>query len=283
MKILVAGASGVIGRVLIPMLVQKGHEVIGLIRNPEHAESLMKAGASFVLADVYDRKNLFSVLAETSPEIVIHQLTSLQAMDPSANARIRVEGTRNLVDASLAAGVRRMISQSITMTYAPGEGPATEDCPLDFEALEPQLTSVNGVHALEKTTAEMLEYVILRYGVLYGEGTWYDSNGFFAEQVRLGNLPANDGVTSFVHTEDAAFAAVLALEWPTGTYNIVDSDPAAGTEWVPVYAKSLNAPEPKRMPGSMRGERGALNAKALRNGWSPRFASWREGFPKTLH
>ncbi|WP_306795384.1 NAD(P)-dependent oxidoreductase, partial [Cohnella sp. GbtcB17] len=110
------------------MLVQKGHEVIGLIRNPEHAESLKKAGALSVQADVYDRKSLFSVLAETSPEVVIHQLTSLQAMDPTANARIRVEGTRNLVDASLAVGVRRMIAQSITMTYAPGEGPATEDC-----------------------------------------------------------------------------------------------------------------------------------------------------------
>lgn len=283
MKILVAGANGVIGRILIPMLVQKGHEVIGLIRNPEHAENIEKAGASFVLADVYDRKNLFRVLAETSPEVVIHQLTSLQTLDVSANVRVRVEGTRNLVDASLAAGVRRMIAQSITMTYAPGEGPATEDCPLDFEASEPQLTSVHGVHALETTTAEMPEHVILRYGVLYGEGTWYGSNGLFAEQVRMGNLPATDGVTSFVHTEDAAVAAVLALEWPTGTYNIVDSDPAAGTEWVPVYAKALYAPEPKTIPGSVRGERGALNEKAIRNGWSPRFASWREGFPQTLH
>jgi nucleoside-diphosphate-sugar epimerase len=282
MKILVAGASGVIGRLLIPMLVQKGHEVIGLIRNPEQAESLKKAGASFVQADVYDRKNLFRVLAETSPEVVIHQLTSLQAMDLDANARIRVEGTRNLVDASLAAGVRRMISQSITMTYAPGEGPATEDCPLDFEAPEPRLTSVSAVHALETTTAEMPEHAILRYGVLYGEGTWYDSNGLFAEQARLGNLPATDGIASFVHTEDAAVAAVLALEWPSGIYNIVDSDPAAGTEWVPVYAKALNAPEPKTVPGSVRGERGALNEKALRNGWSPRFASWRIGFPQTL-
>jgi nucleoside-diphosphate-sugar epimerase len=283
MKILVAGANGVIGRILIPMLVQKGYEVIGLIRNPEHAENIEKAGASFVQADVYDRKNLFRVLAETSPEVVIHQLTSLQTLDVSANVRVRVEGTRNLVDASLAAGVRRMIAQSITMTYAPGEGPATEDCPLDFEAQEPQLSSVHGVHALETTTAEMPEHVILRYGVLYGEGTWYGSNGLFAEQVRMGNLPATDGVTSFVHTEDAAGAAVLALEWPTGTYNIVDSDPAAGTEWVPVYAQALYAPEPKTTPGSVRGERGANNAKALRNGWSPRFASWREGFPQTLH
>lgn len=282
MKILVAGASGVIGRSLIPLLVEKGHEVVGLIRNPAQATKLQEVGASFVQADVFDREALFQALAEASPEIVIHQLTALQTLDTAANARIRTEGTRNLVDASLAAGVRRMIAQSITMTYAPGEGPATEECPLDLEAPEPQLTSVRGVQALETTVAEMPEAVILRYAVLYGEGTWYASNGLFAEQARLGKLPATKGVTSFVHTEDAAAAAVLALDWTPGIYNIADNEPAPGTQWVPVYAEALQAPKPRTESGSARGERGASNAKALRAGWQPRFASWREGFPATL-
>ncbi|OWA33486.1 dTDP-glucose 4,6-dehydratase [Saccharibacillus sp. O16] len=282
MKILVAGASGVIGRSLVPLLIQEGHDVIGLIRRPEQKAVLKEVGASAVQADVLDRTALFSALAEASPDVVIHQLTALQSMDGAANARLRTEGTRNLVDASLAVGVRRMIAQSITMNYAPGEGLASEDSPLDVEAPEPRLTSVRGVQALESTAAEMPESVILRYGVLYGAGTWYAQDGVFAEEARLGRLPATDGVTSFVHTEDAAAAAVLALNWTSGTYNIVDHDPAPGTAWVPVYADLLGAPAPKYVPGPTRGERGATNDKAVQSGWRPRFASWREGFAAVL-
>jgi nucleoside-diphosphate-sugar epimerase len=282
MNILVAGASGVIGRSLIPMLVREGHNVTGLIRNPEQAALMKKAGASSVQADVYDRDALFRALAEVSPEVVIHQLTSLQFLDLTDNARIREEGTRNLVDAAQAVGVRRMIAQSISWAYAPGDGPATENCPLDLEAPAPRLTTVQGVHALESAAAEMPEHVILRYGLLYGEGTWYAADGLITKQVLKGNIPATDGVSSFVYTEDAAAAAVLALDWPPGAYNIVDSEPAVGTEWLRCYADCLGAPEPKAKPGVARGERGALNAKALRHGWKPRFASWRTGFRYTL-
>lgn len=281
-NILVAGASGVVGRLLVPMLVQEGHRVTGLIRNPAHAAALEKAGASYVQADAYDREALFEALARVSPDAVMHQLTALQTVNMADNARIREEGTRNLVDASLAAGVRRMIAQSVSWAYAPGEGPATEECPLDLEASAPRLVTVQGVHALETAAAELPEHVILRYGLLYGAGTWYAPNGLMAEQARRGALAATDGVSSFVHAEDAAAAAVLALGWPSGSYNIVDGDPAAGADWLPVYADCLGAPEPRREPGSARGERGARNAKALRTGWQPRFASWREGFPHTL-
>ncbi|MFH5183545.1 NAD-dependent epimerase/dehydratase family protein [Paenibacillus sp. TAB 01] len=282
MKIAVAGASGVIGRLLIPMLVQAGHEVTGIIRNPEHADKIKEAGASFVQADVYDRETLIRVLAEASPEVVIHQLTSLQARNFADNARIRKEGTRNLVDASLAAGVHRMIAQSISWTYSPREGPAAEDCPLDLEAPAPRRATVLGVHALEVAAAEMPEHVILRYGLLYGGGTWYAPDGLIAEQVRRGEIAAADGVSSFVYTEDAAAAAVSALDWPSGAYNIVDNEPAAGTEWLPFYADCLGAPKPRIETGSARGERGARNEKALRHGWKPKFTSWREGFRHTL-
>lgn len=282
MRIFVAGSSGAIGRPLIPMLVAAGHEVTGLIRRPEQASALEKAGAAFALADVFDRGALFEALAEAKPEVVIHQLTALQGINMADNARIRKEGTRHLVDASRAVGVRRMIAQSISWAYAPGEGLAAEDCPLDLDAPEPRLQTVQGVHALESAVKEMPEHVLLRYGLLYGSGTWYAPDGLMAERVRGGKLTATDGISSFVHIEDAAAAAVLALNWPSGAYNIVDSDPASGTAWLRFYADCLGAPAPRTENGGARGERGATNAKALRNGWEPKFASWREGFRQTL-
>ncbi|MBO7743033.1 NAD(P)-dependent oxidoreductase [Paenibacillus sp. MWE-103] len=282
MRVFVAGSSGAVGRALIPMLVAAGHEVTGLVRRPEQAAALREAGAAYALADVFDRGALFAAVAEAAPEAVIHQLTALQGVNMADNARIRIEGTRNLVDASRAAGARRMIAQSISWAYAPGEGPAAEDCPLDLGAPAPRLQTVQGVHALETAAAEMPEHVLLRYGLLYGEGTWYAPNGLMAEQARAGKLTATDGVSSFVHIADAAAAAVLALNWTSGAYNVVDGDPAPGTAWLRAFAECLGAPAPRTETGSARGERGATNAKALRHGWKPGFASWREGFRYTL-
>ncbi|MDG0794852.1 NAD(P)-dependent oxidoreductase [Cohnella ginsengisoli] len=282
MKIAVAGATGAIGKSLIPLLVAAGHEVTGFTRHAASAARLEAQDAKAAVLDIFDREAVFAAIREAEPETVIHQLTSLGERDFASNTRIRTTGTRHLVDAALAAGVRRMIAQSISWAYAPGEGTATEEEPLDLDAPAPRSGTIQGVRALETAASEMPEAVILRYGLFYGPGTWYAKDGYMADEVRRGALPATDGVASFVHVEDAASAALLALGWPSGAVNVVDDRPAPGGEWLPHYAALLGAPAPERQPGAARGERGAANAKAKRLGWQPRFADWRDGFAATL-
>ncbi len=283
MKILVAGATGVIGRALLPMLVREGHEVIGMTRSDASKSLISEVGAAPLVADALDRESIMAALREARPDVVIHQLTSLSNYNVEDNARIRTIGTRNLVDASQAVGVRRMVAQSISWCYVPGNDPAAEEIPLDLEAPQPRKTTVDGVAALELAAAEMPEYVILRCGLLYGPGTWYDRNGLMAGKVRRKELKATEGVTSFLHVEDAARAAVAALAWPNGPVNVVDDEPAPGTEWLPLYAEAIGAPEPDIREGSGRGERGAANAKARKvYGWKPLYPTWREGFPASL-
>ncbi|NIK67258.1 NAD(P)-dependent oxidoreductase [Paenibacillus sp. BK720] len=283
MKIVVAGAAGVVGRLLLPMLTEAGHEVMGLTRSASKLKQIEQSGAAAVVADVYDRDRLSELLADYRPDVVIHQLTALSEWNLADNARIRMEGTRNLVDAALAAEVQRMIVQSISWAYEPGESVATEKDRLDEEAPLPRKISVDGVIAMERAAAEMPHSVILRYGALYGPGTFYDGdNGMFAGQVKLGKVPATDGRTSFLHIEDAARAALQALAWPAGPVNIVDDEPVEGKIWLPLYAKSLGAPEPVVQDGMNRGERGASNEKAKQQyGWTPKYPSWRDQLLRT--
>ncbi len=282
MKILVAGATGVIGRLLIAQLVQADHEVIGMTHHRSNTKLIEERGATAWVADAFDREAIFSAIHQTRPEVVIHQLTSLREQSSAENAKIRIEGTRNLVDASRAAGVRRMIAQSISWAYEPGQAPATEDVPLDVDASQPRRTTIGGIMALERAVAEIPEWIILRYGTLYGPGTWYDRDGTIAERVRRKEMIATEGVSSFLHVEDAARAALLALEWPSGPVNIVDDEPASGSLWLPAYASAIGAPSPTIQAGSNRGERGASNEKArIQYGWTPLYPSWRDGF-KTL-
>jgi nucleoside-diphosphate-sugar epimerase len=285
MKIFLAGASGVIGRRLIPLLVASGHEVIGTTRHASKAALLQNLGATPRVVDVFDRDGLAVVMREAQPDIVIHQLTDLSdkdfaSNDFSATARIREIGTRNLVDAARAVGVGRIIAQSIAAwVYSPGEGPADENVPLDSEAPLPTRDIVKGVLALERAVAEIERWVVLRYGSLYGPGTVYAPDGLMADLVRRGQVPADDGITSFLHVDDAARAALLALDWPQGVVNVVDDEPAKGTEWLPVYAATLGAPVPSIAAGQARPTRGASNAKARHIlHWSPLYPSWREGF-----
>ncbi|MFS0836507.1 NAD-dependent epimerase/dehydratase family protein [Paenibacillus sp. 1P03SA] len=283
MKIFVAGATGVIGRSLLPLLIKEGHTVYAMVRGKAGKEAVLAQGAVPVEADVFDRDELIAQLRRAEAEVVIHQLTALSGYNLEENARIRKQGTRNLVDAAREAGTGKMIAQSISWMYEPGDGPAGEDVPLDLEAPEPRKTTVDGVAALERAAAEMPEFVILRYGLLYGPGTWYARDGAVADKVRGREVRATEGVTSFLHVEDAARAALAALEWPSGAVNIVDDEPAPGTLWLPAYASALGAPEPEFQPGRSRGERGASNAKARRDyGWEPVYPSWREGFKTSL-
>ena len=284
MKILLVGAAGVIGRRLIPLLIASGHEVIGTTRTAEKGRTLQGLGASPVLVDVFDRERLFTVVREGQPDVIIHQLTDLSSMDLAANTRVRQVGTRNLVDAAKNAGVRQLIAQSIAWIYEPGEEPADESVPLDLAASQPRLATVEGVRDLELAVGEMEWGVVLRYGLLYGPGTWYAPNGSIAEQVRRGKVVADEGVTSFLHVDDAARATLLALDWPQGTVNVVDDEPAAGTVWLPAYADALAAPPVPVSADRPRGARGATNAKARRLlNWQPIYPSWREGFIRSIH
>jgi nucleoside-diphosphate-sugar epimerase len=282
MKIFVAGAAGVIGRLLLPKLLQEGHEVVGLTHKEENRVLIENCGAEAVIADVFDREAIFASFRSTQPEVVIHQLTSLSQRNFSDNSRIRIEGTRNIVDASLAIGVEQMIAQSISWAYEAGEEPATEKTPLDVKASGPRKKTIEGISSLEKAVAEIPNHVILRYGMLYGQGTWYDTNGYMAEELRQGRVTATDAVTSFLHVEDAANAAVLALNWPSGPVNIVDDEPAKGVDWLSIYSEAIGAPSPIVQEGRAGWERGASNTKArMEYKWNPLYSSWRSGFARS--
>jgi nucleoside-diphosphate-sugar epimerase len=220
----------------------------------------------------------------------------------AGNDRIREEGTRNLVDAARTAGTRRIVAQSIAFAYGPVGGLKTEDDPLFDDAPWPFSRSVNALHALENavTRTEGIEGLVLRYGFFYGPGSSYAPDGFLAGEVRKRRFPIigkGAGVFSLIHVDDAAAATVAAAErGAPGIYNIVDDDPAPVREWLPAYAEALGAKRPFRIPKLIArfvaGEyttqmatelRGASNERAKRElGWSPRYASWRQGFREAL-
>ncbi len=285
MRVLVAGATGAVGRLLVPLLVAAGHEVTGTSRTPAGIERIERLGARGVRADALDADGLRHVVRAAAPQAVVHQLTDLSGADGAANGRLRREGTRNLVEAAKAAGVGRIVAQSISWAYAPGDGPAAESAPLDATTARPRAGSVAGIRALEEAAAELGTAVLLRYGLLYGPGTWYAPGGAFAAALSgdptarfLGSTAANDAVSSFVHVADAAGAALAALDWPGGPVNIVDDEPAPAHEWVPALAKALDLPAPAPVPGRQEWERGALNTLARDRGWRPEWPTWRTGF-----
>jgi nucleoside-diphosphate-sugar epimerase len=281
MKVFLAGATGVIGRNLIPRLVGGGHEVVGMISDAGKSDLVGSLGARPAVVDVFDRDGLKAAFQAASPDAVIDQLTSLYGGDYAANNRVRTEGTRNIVDAAELAGTSVMVAQSYCV-YAPGAGLADESDPLDVNS--PVFgAAAAALVALEGMISGTPHGVILRYGNLYGPGTAYAADGPVAAQVRRGELPANADVTSFVHVDDAAQAALQALGWAAGTLNIVDDAPAAATDWLPAYAAAIGAPPPPVMPGTGAPLRGAANSRARTEfGWEPMHPSWRDGFRTAL-
>ena len=311
MRVFLAGATGVIGRRLLPLLVDAGHEVTAMTRREERAAGLREMGATPVFADVFDAQGLRAAVDAARPEVVLHELTDLPAalnprkMDEqtAGNDRIRVEGTRNLVAAALAAGARRLVAQSVAFAYPPaGAGLKTEADPLWDDAPPPWSRSVRALRELERTVTqtEGIEGVALRYGFFYGPGSAYARDGFQAREVGRRRFPIvgkGTGVFSFIHVDDAAAATVAAMErGAPGIYNVVDDEPAAVREWLPVYADALGARPPRRVPawlarlvagaqaaGMATQLRGASNAKAKAElGWQPGYASWRQGFREAL-
>jgi nucleoside-diphosphate-sugar epimerase len=221
--VIVAGATGVIGRQLVPLLVEAGHRVLGTTRKPERAGDLAAAGAEPVLLDVFDAAAVGAAFARIRPEVLIHQLTDLpHDLNPAAmpegvvrNARVRSEGTSNLMRAARVAGVRRAIAQSIAWLYAPGPQPHGEEDPLGV-AEDASRVTLDGVLALEQAMlhAAPVEGFVLRYGQLYGPGT----------------INADAKGACPVHVEAAAHAALLAIEkGRPGIYNIADDNPFVAT------------------------------------------------------
>jgi nucleoside-diphosphate-sugar epimerase len=309
MRVFLAGATGVIGRTLVPMLRAGGHEVVGMIRSPERAEELRALGAEAAIADALDAPAVRSAVDQARPEAVIHQLTSLpRRIDPrkierdfALNDRLRSEGTRNLVDAARAAGVRRIVAQSIAFAYAPGPAGTVhgEGDPLYLDAPRPFARSANAIADLERAVLGA-DGVVLRYGYFYGPGSSIARAGSVGEDIARRRLPivgGGRGVWSFIHVDDAARATVAALTaGASGPYNIVDDDPAPVSEWVPALARALGAPRPLRVPAflarplagsygvmTMTRAQGASNELARRElGWQPAHPSWREGFQSAL-
>jgi nucleoside-diphosphate-sugar epimerase len=271
MRVFLAGGSGVIGRRLIPSLAAAGHEVVATTRRPESVDDLRSLGATGVVADAYDAPGLAAAVADAAPDVVLHELTDLAEYDTDANARLRREGTANLVAAARAAGVERMIVQSIAWVFPDADAPATEDDPI---------VPGTAVDDMERLVRSLPHAAVLRYGMLYGPGTWYAPGGRMALAVAAGRLPATPAITAFVHIDDVVTATVQSLEWPDGVYHVVDDEPAPGTVWLPAYAASIGAPPPPVGPLPDGAPRGRLisNAKARAAGWTPRFPSWRTGF-----
>lgn len=221
-RIFLAGATGAVGRRLVPLLVQAGHLVWGTTRSASKAAEMEAAGANAVIVDVFDAEALAAATLEIRPEIVIHQLTDLpKDLDPAQmgeaivrNARIRDEGTRNLIEAAKRAGATRLIAQSIAWAYAPGPLPHREQDPLDAAAEGPRAISMNGVIALERQVLEApMDAIVLRYGQFYGPDT-----GFAAPK---------PGAS--VHVDAAAHAALLAVDCSTGIYNIAEPNDQVST------------------------------------------------------
>jgi nucleoside-diphosphate-sugar epimerase len=314
MKVFVAGATGALGRQLVPRLVANGHHVIGMTRTETKRDLLRRLGAEPVVADALDADAVGRAVGEAEPDVIVDQLT---AIPPAINMRrfdrefaltnrLRTEGTDHLLSAGRAMGVKRFVAQSNgAMPYARTGGPIKhEDAPLDPDPPAAGREGLAAIRHLEAavTGARWTEGLVLRYGWFYGPGTSIalDPPGSQIELLRKRQLPivgGGTGVWSFVHIEDAATATVLAVEGgPAGIYNIVDDEPARVSEFLPVLAAAVGAKRPLRVPRwlgrlaagemavmAMTEIRGASNDRAKSElGWQLRYPSWREGFAEGL-
>jgi len=293
----------------VAALVSAGHEVIGMTRSSERAGALRALGAEPAIAEALDAAAVRAAVAAARPQAVVHQLTSLpRRIDPRKmkrdfllNDRLRGEGTRHLVEAASAAGVERIVAQSIAFAYAPGPPGTvhTEQDPLFLDAPQPFARSVKAVDELERAVLGA-GGLVLRYGYFYGPGSSISPTGSIGEDVARRRMPivgGGRGVWSFIHVDDAAAAAVAALTaGDPGAYNVVDDEPAPVGEWIPALARALGAPRPLRVPAllarpiagsygviTMTRAQGASNALAERAlGWTPAHPSWRQGFSNGL-
>jgi len=305
--VFVAGATGAMGKQLVPRLLSAGHEVVAMTRSESKREALRELGATAVVADALEAEHVADAVGRAQPEVIVHQLTAIGGMDLrhfdrdfAATNRLRTDGTDHLLAAGRSVGVRRFVAQSYAAwPYARTGGRVkSEEEPLDPNPAREMRESLAAIQHLEAavTGADWTEGIVLRYGAFYGPGTGMSPGGEQFEMVRKRKFPLvgdGGGVWSFVHIADAAEATVAAVErGKPGIYNVVDDDPAPVADWLPALAKELGAPKPLPLPRfvgrlfageagavMMTDIRGASNAKAKRElGWEPRHPTWREGF-----
>lgn len=311
MRIFVAGASGVLGRSLVPKLVAAGHQVTGLMRSPGKKRLIEQLGAEAAVADGLDAAAIRDAVAEARPDVIIHEMTDLSGADMrhfartfASSNRLRTEGTDHLLAAAREAGVRRVIAQSYCgWPYARmGDPVKTEADPLDVDPPSEMRATLDAIQHVEQgvSTSDNPEGVVLRYGTFYGPGTGMLDGGVL-DQVRRRRFPLignGGGWWSFIHIDDAADATVLAVTRGAAgeIYNIVDDEPAPTREWLPALAEMLGAKPPLQVPPwlariligehlvvMMTEQRAGSNAKAKDAlGWQPRHASWRTGFADVL-
>ncbi len=257
MRVLLAGATGAIGRQLIGGLKRHGHRVFGFARSPESARTLAEMAVEGLIGDARDASALQGAIARVRADAVINELTSLPRRYTPAEMKaaaqrdsgVRREGNINLLAGMRESGVRRYVLQASGFLYAPGPGLADESSPLAVDASPGVAASARTYLELESAAfrASEIDCVAMRYGFFYGPGTWYTNAGDMGEQVRRQKVPvigAGQGVSSFVHIEDAASATIAALECAPGIYNIVDDDPSKQCVWLPAFARACGAPEP---------------------------------------
>ena len=260
MRILIAGATGAIGRPLVRCLKENRHSVFALARSPESSRAVTELGVEPVIADALDAASVKAAVARLRPDAIINELTSLprhytaEEMKAAAERdhKVRSEGNANLLVALRNAGVRRYLLQSSGFWYAPGVGLADEQEPFAFDGSPAVAAGSRRYAELEAAASGTpgVEVVSLRYGFFYGPGTWYNREGDMGEQVRQQQVPVigdGQGVWSFLHIDDAAAATAAALECAPGAYNVVDNDPAAQSLWLPAFARAVGAPAPPRM------------------------------------
>jgi nucleoside-diphosphate-sugar epimerase len=303
MRVFVAGGTGAVGRALVPALITAGHQVTASTRSAGKTGQLRALGAEAVVADGLDRAAVIAAVEAAAPDVIVHQMTALSALRSfrkfdqqfAATNELRTKGTDYLLEAADAAGVRRVVAQGYTgwPNQRSGGPVKTEDDPVDPRPLPDTAASLAAMRYLDKRVpAAVPEGLVLRYGSFYGPG----ATDFLLDQVRKRRVPViggGTGIWSFIEITDAAAATVAAVErGAPGVYNIVDDEPAPVAEWLPYLAEVAGAKPPLRVPAwlgrllagelavaQMTTVRGSSNAKAKRDlRWTPRYASWREGF-----
>ncbi len=314
MKVFVAGATGALGKQLVPMLIANGHDVVGMTRTEAKRDQLLGLGAQPVVADALDADAVKRVVGEAEPDVIVHELTAIPpAIDMrhidrefALTNRLRIEGTDHLLSAAEAVGVKRFVAQShAALPYARIGGPVKrEDAPLDEHPAAAMREGLAAIRHLEAAVVGVhgAEAVVLRYGWFYGPGTSIALRppGSQIELLRKRQFPIvgrGTGIWSFIHITDAAAATVAAVEGgPADIYNVVDDEPAPVSEFLPVLAAAVGAKPPRRVPRwvgrlaagewavvAMTEIRGASNEKAKRElGWQLRYPSWRQGFAEGL-
>jgi 2-alkyl-3-oxoalkanoate reductase len=311
MKVLVAGATGAVGRRLTPLLVAAGHRVAGLTRSPEKADALRRAGVQAMIVDAFDRDAIRAAVLEARPEVVVHEMTALQNASDlvhfdrafATTNRLRTEALDHLIAAAEESGARRLVAQSFCgWPYARTGGPVkAEEDPLDPDPPRQTRRALDAIRHLESSVSgsRRLEGVVLRYGAFYGPRSGL-FDGPLIGQVRARRAPMigdGGGWWSFLHLDDAASATALAVgTGAPGVYNIVDDEPAPVREWLPALAAMLGAKPPRRIPAflariavgqhlvaMMTENRAGSNRKAKEAlGWRPAYASWRQGFAEVI-